>query len=746
MNAEDSQELSLEQKSPIGRLIKFFLTNRLLVLFIILAILASGLMVAPFDWSSSTVQRYPVPVDAIPDIGENQQIVFTEWLGRSPQDIEDQITYPLTVQLLGIPGVKTIRSYSMFGFSTLYIIFKEDVEFYWSRSRVLEKINSLSPGMLPAGVKPALGPDSTALGQIYWYTLEGLDKNGNPTGGWDLEELRNIQDWYVRYWLMAADGVSEVGSIGGYVKEYQVDVDPDAMRAYGVSVEEVYAAVRNANIDVGAKSIEVNRTEYFIRGIGFIKNLQDIENSVIKVRSNNIPVLIKHVAGVSVGPAVRRGALDKGGAQVAGGVVVARYGANPLKVISNVKQKISETAASLPVKAVIDWQKTTSEEVAAFAADNGFPVYVSGVLNQNAWTEYLQKTPADKHPGWLTLSRVTVVPFYDRTGLIYETLGTLDEAITLEILITVIVVLVMVMHFRSGIIVSSMLPLAVLLSFVAMKLFKVQANIVALSGIAIAIGTIVDMGIVICENILKHLEEALPEESKINVIHRAASEVGSAVFTAVLTTVVSFLPVFTMIGAEGKLFKPLAFTKTFALLASIIIALVILPAASNLFFCAKPQNEKIKKIFYLILSAAGIITALGYSAPVGIIILAYGLYQIYEADIPERLKGRESRFLIYFSVFVVGCYLTAAWEPVGPDKGFIRNLFFVFLLLGVILGLLKLFQHHYSNLLSWCLENKAKFLALPCILLIAGLTIWLGFAQTFSWLPGSSTAPAKKIA
>ncbi|MCA9321955.1 MAG: efflux RND transporter permease subunit, partial [Planctomycetes bacterium] len=223
----------------------------------------------------------PVPVDAIPDIGENQQIVFTEWMGRSPQDIEDQITYPLTVSLLGIPGVKTIRSYSMFGFSTIYVVFKDDVEFYWSRSRLLEKLNSLSSGTLPEAVQPTLGPDATALGQVFWYTLEGRDEDVNPTGGWDLHELRTAQDWYVKYGLQAVDGVWKVASIGGLVKEYQIDVDPVAMRAYGVGLDEVFSAVRMSNIDVGARTIEINKVEYVVRGLDFVQDVEDLEKIVV---------------------------------------------------------------------------------------------------------------------------------------------------------------------------------------------------------------------------------------------------------------------------------------------------------------------------------------------------------------------------------------------------------------------------------------------------------------------------------
>jgi Cu(I)/Ag(I) efflux system membrane protein CusA/SilA len=664
MTTENSQ--TPEQRSLIGRYMRFCLTNRLVVALFTFAVIITGLLTAPFDWKFGGIQRYPVSVDAIPDIGENQQIVFTQWMGRSPQDVEDQIGYPLTVALLGIPDVKTVRSYSMFGFSTIYIIFKENADFYWARTRVLEKLNSLPAGTLPDGVKPALGPDSTALGQIFWYTLEGRDDNGNPTGGWSQEELRTLQDWQVRYGLLAAEGVSEVGSVGGYVKEYQVDVDPDAMRAYGVTLDDVFSAVKAANIDVGAKTIEMNRVEYFIRGIGFIKQIEDIENSVVKVRADHVPVLVKQVAHVTTGPAARRGALDKGGAPVVGGVVVARYGDNPLAVINRVKEKIAEIAPSLPHKTLADG----------------------------------------------TVSHVEIVPFYDRTGLIYETLGTLNDAIVQEILITIIVILVMVMHLRSSILISGMLPLAVLLCFIAMKLFGVQANIVALSGIVIAIGTIVDMGIVLCENILRHIGQAPTEEPRLETVHRAVSEVGSAVFTAVLTTVIGFLPVFTMTGAEGKLFKPLAFTKTFALIASIIIALSVIPPAAYMLFGRKKGGARLP------------------SAP----------------RTPRR--GVPTHVSTWIVVLLVGIFLTNTWEPLGPEKGFILNILFVALLVGGLLGFFHLFRKFYTRMLHWCLRHKVLFLSIPTALTVFGFTAWRQLGKefmppldegSFLWMPTTMT-------
>lgn len=741
-------ETTIEQRSPIGKLIRFCLENKLVVGLFMFAIVFAGVLVAPFEWNVGGLQRYPVPVDAIPDIGENQQIVFTQWMGRSPQDVEDQISYPLTVSLLGIPGVKTIRSYSMFGFSTIYIIFKEDVEFYWSRTRVLEKLNSLPAGTLPPMVQPTLGPDATALGQIYWYTLEGRDPDGNATGDWGQEELRTIQDWYARYWLLSADGVAEVGSIGGYVKEYQVDVDPDAMRAYGVTLDQVFRAVMSANIDVGAKTLEINRTEYFIRGIGFIKDLEDIRGSVVKVGDDNVPVLVGQVANVALGPATRRGALDKGGASVVGGVVVARYGENPLAVINNVKAKIHETREALPAKVLINAADAPRETVEVYAASKGFESHTEDGLNQKAWLAHLRGTPREEWPSWATISKVTVIPFYDRTGLIYETLGTLNEAIAQQILVTIIVVLVMVMHLRSSVLISGMLPLAVLLCFVGMKLFGVQANIVALSGIVIAIGTIVDMGIVICENILRHLHLASPDESRMEVVHRAASEVGSAVLTAVLTTVVSFLPVFTMIGAEGKLFKPLAYTKTFALVASIMIALTVLPPAAYVAFCGKVSRKKIRTGLYAALVVAGLVVGFTVAWWAGVVLCGLGAYHLLENRIPKRFTRFGPLAASILAILGVGFLLTAYWEPLGPERGMIRNLVFVAAMIGGMLLFFGLFHRVYPRLLRWCLDHKAAFLTLPLMLMILGATVWLGFPKVFGWLPNAvmRTPPAQYMA
>ncbi len=687
--------------SILDRLILFCLQNKLVVLLFTIVIIGWGVMVAPFDWDIVDLPRDPVPVDAIPDLGENQQIVFTNWPGRSPQDIEDQIGYPLTVSLLGIPGIKTVRSFSMFGFSSIYVIFKEDVDFYWSRSRILEKLNSLPAGTLPADVQPMLGPDATGLGQIFWYTLEGRDENGHPSGGWDLHELRTIQDYYVRYGLMAADGISEVASVGGFVQEYQVDVDPDAMRAYNVTLDEVFHAVKMSNLDVGARTIEVNSVEYVIRGLGFVDSLEDIENSVIKV-NDSVPIYIRNVASVVLGPALRRGALDKGGVEAVGGVAVVRYGENPMVAIKNLKAKIAEIAPGLPAKTLADG----------------------------------------------TVSKVEIVPFYDRSGLINETLGTLNTALNEEILVTIIVVLLMVMHLRSSILISGLLPLAVLMTFIAMKQFGVDANIVALSGIAIAIGTMVDVGIVITENILKHLEKAPEGEGALSTIFRATREVGGAVLTAVATTVVSFLPVFTMEAAEGKLFKPLAFTKTFALIASVLVAITIIPPLAQFLFTGKLRRDGMRPFLNWAMVLAGFLGMIWLPWWIGALTMAFGLSQIFEARLPAPLVAHKSVIINYLLVAVVAMLLANHWLPLGPEKGILLNLLFVAFLIGGLLGAFAFFQKSYRGMLGWTLDNRGLFLSFTLLMTLLGGLMWLGFGTFFSWLPTSmrASAPVSAVA
>ena len=679
-------------KIMLNGIIKYFLENKLVTGLLLLLLLGGGVITAPFGWQLGALPSDPVPVDAIPDIGENQQIVFTDWPGRSPQDVEDQITYPLTTSLLGIPGVRSIRSTSMFGFSSIYIIFNEDVEFYWSRSRILEKLNSLPGGLLPEGTSPALGPDATALGQVYWYTLEGRDPQGNVTGGWDLDEVRTVQDFQVKYALSGVQGVSEVASIGGFVREYQVDVDPAALQSYNIPLEMVMMAVRNSNRDVGAETIEINQVEYMVRGLGYITSLEDLENAVVDVR-DNVPIRIRDIGRVSFGPQTRRGMLDKEGAEVAGGVVIARFGSNPMAVIDAVKARIAEIAPGLPRKTL----------------DDG------------------------------TLSQLTIVPFYDRTQLIRETLGTLEEALLLQILVIVLVIIIMLTELRASLVISALLPMAVLMVFIAMSWFGVDANIVSLSGIVIAIGTMVDLGIILTENVVRHIREAPATQRLVDTVYKASAEVGSAILTAVSTTVISFIPVFTMEAAEGKLFRPLAFTKTFALIAALVIALMVLPALLHVFFGFKVRDPRMRQLLSIGLFVLGIVLLFIGQLWGGVTLVAL----IVARELRSRYTSEHFlvRNLVEIVVVISVTWLLAdTWRPLGVSRSLVTNMIFVGGCVALILGTFQLIQHYYVRMLRWCLDNKVLFLSLPAIMLLFATMIWLGGARVFS--PVQRTAEA----
>ena len=677
----------------LNRILKYFLEHRMISMLLLVVFILLGTVYAPFNWHTGALPRNPIPVDAIPDIGDNQQIVATEWMGRSPKDIEDQITYPLSSSLLGIPGVKTIRSTSMFGMSFIYLIFDDDVEFYWSRSRILEKLNSLPSGTLPKGVQPSLGPDATALGQVFWYTLEARDpKTGNPTGGWDPQELRTIQDFYVRYSLSSASGVSEVASIGGYVKEYQVDVDPNALKAFGVSVMDVMQAVSKSNLDIGAETIELNKVEYVIRGLGYVKSLDDLNEAVVTVR-NNVPVRIRDVAKVSFGPAPRRGGLDKDGVEAVGAVVVARYGSNPLEVINNVKKKIAEIETGLPSKTLADG----------------------------------------------TVSKVTVVPFYDRTSLIQETIGTLESALSHEILISIIVIIVLIFNLRASLIVSFLLPVGVLMTFIAMKWMGVDANIVALSGIAIAIGVMVDIGIVDVENIIRHLE--MPENENVRgkrlvqVIYEATSEVRAAVTVALATTVVSFLPVFVMEGAEGKLFTPLAFTKTFALLASYVLGMIVLPTLAYYLFNFRLDTQRTRKVFNWILIIAGALIVAIWGTWPALALTAIGFNNLMAHRWPGNRKHFTNLINVAITLLFAVYFLAIEWLPLGAHISNFSNYLFVGSVIALVLVSLSLIVHFYVPILEWSLRNKWTFMALPIATILFGILAWQGVHRVFGFMP-----------
>jgi Cu(I)/Ag(I) efflux system membrane protein CusA/SilA len=626
----------------LARTIRFVLRYPFPVLLLIAVMVLAGLAVMPFGSAALRwLPRHPLAVDAIPHTGDNQQIVSVDWHGRSPQDVENQVTFPLTSALLGVPGVETVRSTSMFGFAAVHLVFAQGADPYWCRSRILEKLSALPTDLLPAGVQPQLGPDATALGQVFWYTLEGRDSLGRPTGGWELHELRRVQDFYVKYHLLAAGGVAEVASAGGLVQEYQVDVDPARLKATGATLDDVVRAVQGANLDVGANTIEINRVEYFVRSLGYVRQTADWEQIVLRPGANGTPLLLRDVARISAGPADRRGVLDQNGAEAVGGVVVARFDANAAEVTANIRARIAELSPGLPSKILPDGRR----------------------------------------------SQLALVPFYDRGELIAETLGTLRETLWLEMLITLIVVVFLVRSWRASALIASVLPLGVLLTFIAMKLCGVPANLVSLAGVAIAIGVMVDMAIIFVENCWKHFEReqlrrdadpAAPPRRRAELIYQAGREVLPAIATSMAVTLVSFLPVFALPGVEGRLFRPLAFTKTAALGGAFLLTLVLLPILV-LFLAGRPRLRQ---------------------------------------PVLPRLTPRQVDYLLLGAALLALTYL---WRPLSYSHGFLLNFLFIALVAGGLLFGFRQFIARYSRVLRWSLAHKRAFFAIPVVIVAAGL-------------------------
>jgi len=489
----------------IEKLIEACVRNRFLVILVWLLIAAWGIYTT-----------YNMPIDAIPDISDVQVIILTEYPGQAPEVVEAQVTYPLTTTMLAVPNRKVVRGFSQFGFSMVYIIFEDGTDIYWARSRVLEYLNYIRE-KLPPGVSPALGPDATGVGWVYEYTLE------DTTGRHDLSQLRSIQDWFLRYQIQSLEGVAEVASVGGFVKQYQVKVDPNTLAAYNIPLSKVRTAIQMSNQDEGGRSIEKAETEYIVVGRGYIKTVADVENIVVGTDGEGTPILIKDIGAVELGPELRRGVAEANGTgEVVGAIVVMRFGQNARAVIDRVKAKLAELQKSLP-------------------------------------------------PG------VRIVTAYDRASLIQKCIDTLKEALTEETIIVGLVCLVFLMHLRSALVAIISLPLAVLVSFILQYQFNITANLLSLSGIALALGDITDAAVVMVENAHKRLEKAAPGEERESLVLEAAKEVGPSLFFSLLVITVSFLPIFALTGESGRLFKPLAYTKTFAMAGASILAVTLTP-------------------------------------------------------------------------------------------------------------------------------------------------------------------------
>src|SRR6476661_1531003 len=523
----------------INRLIELSLRNRFIVIALYVALAAWGW------WALGAT-----PIDAIPDLSDNQVIVFTDWGGHSPQEVEDQVTYPLTVNLQGLAGVRVVRSQSAFGFSMIYVIFEDNVDLYFARARVLERM-SLIAKALPAGVAPTLGPDATGVGHVFWYTVE------SPT--LSLRDLRTLQDWFIRYQLNAVPGVAEVASVGGYVQQYQIDVDPNRLRTYNLPLSAVVAAVRDSNLNVGGNVLESNGAWLIVRGVGLIASIDDVKRIVVGA-ANGVPVYVEQIADVKIGDAFRVASLVKGSHEAVGGVVVARSGVNTKSVIDAVKARITQIQPGLP-------------------------------------------------------AGVTIVPFYDRSTVIEQSVDTLRHALLEEIALVTLAHVLFLMHLRSILIVTIPLPLAVLLSFLGMYYAGISSNIMSLAGIAIAIGVLVDAGIVVTENAFRFIEQRGVDASDRRRIWETVRDstrlVGRPVFFSMAIILLAFIPVFALTGQEGKLFHPLAFTKTFAVLAATVIAVTLVPVLCTLLLGGKFHSEEanpvmrgLRRVYQPVLGAA----------------------------------------------------------------------------------------------------------------------------------------------
>jgi Cu(I)/Ag(I) efflux system membrane protein CusA/SilA len=586
----------------IARIIQLSSRNAILILFATVFAVAAGIYAV---WST--------PLDAIPDLSDPQVIVYTEYPGQAPQVVEDQVTYPLTTALLAVPKAKVVRGLSMFGVSFVYVIFEDGTDIYWARDRVLERLNVAQKG-LPAGITPSLGPDATGVGWIFEYAVLGAKQT--------LAELRSIQDWFIRFQLATAKGVAEVASVGGFVKQYQVVVDPTKLRAYGIPLSKVIDAIRASNMSVGGSTIEMTEHEYMVRGMGYLRGTNDIADIVLKSEGGT-PVLLKNVARVELGPQERRGLAELNGrGEVAGGIVLERYGKNALNVIKSVKEKISEIASSLP-------------------------------------------------------KGVQIVPVYDRSNLIYRAIDTLTHTLIDESIIIALVCLVFLLHVRSALVAIVMIPVGVLIAFIAMHTIGVSANIMSLGGIAIAIGTMVDAAVVMIENAHKRLEHAPPGANRTDILIKAATEVGPALFFSLLVTAISFLPVFTLEAQEGRMFKPLAYTHTFSLAAAALLSVTLVPVLMRFFVRGRiiperrnPLNRALLKVYRPLMEV--VLRHRWLTIVAAVVALVVSIYPITRTG-SEFMPTLNEGTLLYMPVTPPGISITKASQLIQTQDRIIKS-------------------------------------------------------------------------
>src|SRR4030081_2896584 len=586
----------------IARLIDWSARNLMLVLIGAIFAVASGVYAVQHS-----------ALDAIPDLSDTQVIVYTEYKGQAPQVIEDQVTYPLTTAMLTVPKSKVVRGFSFFGVSFVYIIFEDGTDIYWARSRVLEYLNAAAR-KLPAGVTPTLGPDATGVGWVYQYALQAQNMS--------LAELRSLQDWSVRYGIAKAEGVAEVASVGGFVKQYNVIVDPNRLRSLGIPLAKVRDAVRGSHMDVGGRTVELSEFEFIVRGRGYVKSLSDLSNIVLKV-DKGTPVLLKDVARIELGPDERRGITELNGeGEVASGIALQRFGQNALDVIDNVKARLADMASGLP-------------------------------------------------------KGVEIIPVYDRSNLIHNAIETLKRTLTEESIVVALVCIVFLLHVRSALVAIIMLPVGILMAFAAMKALGIGSNIMSLGGIAIAIGAMIDGAIVMIENAHKHLERAPPDKPRLEVLIEAASEVGPALFFSLLIITVSFLPIFTMESQEGRLFSPLAFTKTFSMAAAALLSVTLVPALMVIFVRGRivpehrnPINRFLIWIYRPVIK--GVMRAKTLGILLSLAVLAVTIWPARQLG-TEFMPNLNEGTLLYMPTTLPGISVTKAGELMQTQAKIIRS-------------------------------------------------------------------------
>ena len=586
----------------IARLIAWSARNLMLVLVATAFAILAGL------WALTHL-----PLDAIPDLSDTQVIVYTEFPGQAPQVVEDQVTYPLTTSMLTVPRSKVVRGFSFFGVSFVYVIFEDGTDIYWARSRVLEYLNTATK-RLPAGVTPTLGPDASGVGWVYQYAVFGKNKS--------LADLRSLQDWEIRFGLSKAEGVAEVASVGGFVKQYNVVIDPGRMRTLGITLEKVRDVIRASNVDVGGRTLELAEHEFMVRGRGYLKGTQDLEKIVVKM-DGGTPVLLKDIARVEIGPDERRGITELNGeGEVASGIALQRSGANALTVIDNVKQRLKEIASSLP-------------------------------------------------------EGTEVVPVYDRSELIHRAIATLKKTLFEESVVVALVCIVFLLHVRSALVAILMLPVGILMAFIAMKVLGIGSNIMSLGGIAIAIGAMIDAAIVMIENAHKHLERAPPDKPRLEILVEAASEVGPALFFSLLIITVSFLPIFTLESQEGRLFGPLAFTKTFAMASAAILSVTLVPALMVIFVRGRivpeaknPLNRALIAIYRPVIR--GVLAAKTLTIALAILILGISVWPVLHVG-TEFMPNLNEGTLLYMPTTLPGLSVTKSAELLQTQDRIIRT-------------------------------------------------------------------------